>query len=831
MPTPFIPPINLQIEAQTNKQSDGTSSRPHIVRIENTGFNTVDVPFGIMGGDTQTLGSEGYLDVNIKEIGPSVRALEELGVVKTYNSPQHTTASSFEGNWNQALQLSDGFTTMISCWYPTTEPPVEGWPCVLVAHGTRGDRNGAEPDALAVEEAWLTSNPTRARTTYLASRGYVVLAWDERGQSPTWQNSPASGTSNGRAAFLPQNMQYSSVSAIAEPGRPGVSAVLLDTMQSSDVFGVRNTLDIFEVFLHAASGLQDVSGNRLNINQDRIGILGNSLGGVASHAAAVWSGKKVPLEATLSAMDFHMKAGGYSQEATCRVWTPWLRQISGAAYSTSVSDYTAGTFPTFRCASPQAGHFDMGRIISEDGKTTAMQTGLNRVTALTQISPRVKGDYSALMVLNNASSISRLRETMAVRVGAPDYTSFSAMMMDTTCPTLMTMGIDDEHYSIAGGLAALENYPPTTPWWFCWWQGTHHGRASRQKLQSKLQMQMDFFNYYLWDDANAWMETPRYIGVVGSNVAQDYASYKSSNDWWGVDDFKSMPVENKNYYMERGWNTATSGVLHSELSSVDLGRVMALDYTNAQPGGTPFTLSSIGTYLTENRSLGRTRDDAFISWLSGTAHFPDMWGFFEPSSTFSEEAYVWGTPSATLYASGASATQISFGIGLGVIMPPAYGDLVNPINPPSTDLTFLNPFIISPGSITDDTGEAYTYNTPLTQALFRSRILRVLPGDRMFVKLDNVTYNRWYWTANDTNRETGPASWCDYPWSLEIRSGSYITIPFLSKTNYNKYVRRMGRYNGLQYLEPRIPIPVTGNPNRSNRIRDDYVFQPFGSAP
>ena len=79
----------------------------------------------------------------------------------------------------------------------------------------------------------------------------------------------------------------------------------------------------------------------------------------------------------------------------------------------------------------------MGRIISEDGKTTAMQTGLNRVTALTQISPRVKGDYSALMVLNNASSISRLRETMAVRVGAPDYTSFSAMMMDTTCPTLM----------------------------------------------------------------------------------------------------------------------------------------------------------------------------------------------------------------------------------------------------------------------------------------------------------------------------------------------------------------------------------------------------------
>ena len=138
----------------------------------------------------------------------------------------------------QLYTYADGFRTRYDVRMPDpaqVAPPATGWPCVMMVHGFPGARGffGITGEAAA-----------------LASRGYITLTYDVRGQGETRTLNPAN-----------QGTTFSARLEVA---------------------------DMAELF-HA---LEAQLGSQMDF--DRLGVTGTSQGGDHSWQAAVWSELPMP---------------------------------------------------------------------------------------------------------------------------------------------------------------------------------------------------------------------------------------------------------------------------------------------------------------------------------------------------------------------------------------------------------------------------------------------------------------------------------------------------------------------------------------------------------
>ena len=132
------------------------------------------------------------------------------------------------------ITLSDGYITLLDAHFPTQPPGPQGWPAVLYVHGSGGRKE-------------IVSRPARLT----ASRGYLTLAYDVRGQ--------------GRSM------------ALNDPGRYGLT-----------FYGIRDRLDLFEVLEAAEAAMPSL------MDSGKIAVTGGSQGSILSWIAAAHSGRPPP---------------------------------------------------------------------------------------------------------------------------------------------------------------------------------------------------------------------------------------------------------------------------------------------------------------------------------------------------------------------------------------------------------------------------------------------------------------------------------------------------------------------------------------------------------
>lgn len=149
----------------------------------------------------------------------------------------------------QPVTWVDGARTSLEIYYPTVTPPPTGWPCVLLFHGTGGDRN---------------IPPVVARANYLAHRGYICIAYDLRKE----------GSTVALNAGLP-------LFDASEPAR---------------------MRDIAE----ASQRVQEWLPANVLADTSRLAVSGESMGGRQAYRAAAWSGQPLPPAQLPSGVYTHM---------------------------------------------------------------------------------------------------------------------------------------------------------------------------------------------------------------------------------------------------------------------------------------------------------------------------------------------------------------------------------------------------------------------------------------------------------------------------------------------------------------------------------------------
>ncbi|MEC8252622.1 MAG: alpha/beta fold hydrolase [Planctomycetota bacterium] len=133
---------------------------------------------------------------------------------------------------NQLLTYTDGYRTRADVYRPTTAPGPCGWPLLIAVHGLPSTKQAAA-----------------ARATDFAQRGYLVVAYDVRGQG---------------------------------------SGIALNPGKGSGIMSLQEWIDMFEVIEWARSTYPNLVDNQ------RVGVFGVSQGGAHAWAAAAWSGRQPP---------------------------------------------------------------------------------------------------------------------------------------------------------------------------------------------------------------------------------------------------------------------------------------------------------------------------------------------------------------------------------------------------------------------------------------------------------------------------------------------------------------------------------------------------------
>ena len=133
---------------------------------------------------------------------------------------------------NQLLTYTDGYRTRADVYRPTTAPGPCGWPLLIAVHGLPATKQAAA-----------------ARAADFAQRGYLVVAYDVRGQG---------------------------------------SGIALNPGKGSGIMSLKEWIDMFEVIEWARSTYPNLVDNQ------RVGVFGVSQGGAHAWAAAAWSGRQPP---------------------------------------------------------------------------------------------------------------------------------------------------------------------------------------------------------------------------------------------------------------------------------------------------------------------------------------------------------------------------------------------------------------------------------------------------------------------------------------------------------------------------------------------------------
>ncbi|MGC6486885.1 MAG: alpha/beta fold hydrolase, partial [Planctomycetota bacterium] len=133
---------------------------------------------------------------------------------------------------NQLLTYTDGYRTRADVYRPISAPGPCGWPLLIAVHGLPANKQAAA-----------------ARAADLAQRGYVVVAYDVRGQG---------------------------------------SGIALNPGKGSGIMSLKEWIDMFEVIEWARSAYPSL------VDDQRVGVFGVSQGGAHAWAAAAWSGRQPP---------------------------------------------------------------------------------------------------------------------------------------------------------------------------------------------------------------------------------------------------------------------------------------------------------------------------------------------------------------------------------------------------------------------------------------------------------------------------------------------------------------------------------------------------------
>ena len=133
---------------------------------------------------------------------------------------------------NQLLTYTDGYRTRADVYRPTAAPGPCGWPLLIAVHGLPSNKQAAA-----------------ARAADFAQRGYLVVAYDVRGQG---------------------------------------SGVALNPGKGSGIMSLKEWIDMFEVIEWARSTYPNL------VDDQRVGVFGVSQGGAHAWAAAAWSGRQPP---------------------------------------------------------------------------------------------------------------------------------------------------------------------------------------------------------------------------------------------------------------------------------------------------------------------------------------------------------------------------------------------------------------------------------------------------------------------------------------------------------------------------------------------------------
>lgn len=133
---------------------------------------------------------------------------------------------------NHLLTYTDGYRTRADLYRPITAPGPCGWPLLIAVHGLPSNKQAAA-----------------ARAADFAQRGYLVVAYDVRGQG---------------------------------------SGIALNPGKGSGIMSLEEWIDMFEVIEWARSTYPNL------VDDQRVGVFGVSQGGAHAWAAAAWSGRQPP---------------------------------------------------------------------------------------------------------------------------------------------------------------------------------------------------------------------------------------------------------------------------------------------------------------------------------------------------------------------------------------------------------------------------------------------------------------------------------------------------------------------------------------------------------
>ena len=133
---------------------------------------------------------------------------------------------------NQLLTYTDGYRTRADVYHPTTPPGPCGWPLLIAVHGLPASKQASA-----------------ARAADFAQRGYLVVAYDVRGQG---------------------------------------SGIALNPGKGSKIMSLAEWIDMFEVIEWAQATYPNL------VDDQRVGVFGVSQGGAHAWAAAAWSGRQPP---------------------------------------------------------------------------------------------------------------------------------------------------------------------------------------------------------------------------------------------------------------------------------------------------------------------------------------------------------------------------------------------------------------------------------------------------------------------------------------------------------------------------------------------------------
>ncbi|MCA8969032.1 MAG: alpha/beta fold hydrolase [Planctomycetes bacterium] len=145
---------------------------------------------------------------------------------------QHVQAGHVVVEADQAIVYSDNFRTTARVSYPGDPPPLSGWPLIVLVPGLGSSHVSFAPEADA-----------------MADEGYLVVTYDVRGQASTKALNPGRG---------------------------------------SRLWTLDEWIDLAEIIEWASERWPDT------VDKSRIGVVGDSQGGIHAWAAAAYSGKLLP---------------------------------------------------------------------------------------------------------------------------------------------------------------------------------------------------------------------------------------------------------------------------------------------------------------------------------------------------------------------------------------------------------------------------------------------------------------------------------------------------------------------------------------------------------